>query len=137
MLLKYLSKFWRSLEIRFLNCIAELKLRWTKCCVLSVAGTDNVNANNDGNIIFASKDTKLYVAVVTLSVRDNEKLSMFIRINIKQKVIVKIRQMNLDIFLNQILLESIDYLFKFIEREMLLLKDLKLLKVLLTKQIYY
>ena len=104
---------------------------------MSVAGTDNINANNDGNIIFASKGTKLYVAVVTLSVRDNEKLSMFIRINIKQKVIVKIQQMNLGIFLNQILLESIDYLFKFIEREMLLLKDLKLLKVLLTKQIYY
>ena len=35
----------------------------------------------------------------------------FIEINIKQKVIIKIRQMNLDIFSNQILLESIDHLF--------------------------
>ena len=35
----------------------------------------------------------------------------FIGMNIKQKVRIKIRQMNLDIFSNQILLESADYLF--------------------------
>ena len=35
----------------------------------------------------------------------------FIWMNSKQKVIVKIQQTNLDAFLNQILLESIDYLF--------------------------
>ena len=35
----------------------------------------------------------------------------FIRMNTKQKVRIKIRQMNIDIFSNQILLESIDYLF--------------------------
>ena len=35
----------------------------------------------------------------------------FIRMNIKQKKRIKIQQMNLDIFSNQILLKSIDCLF--------------------------
>ena len=56
-----------------INCKVELNCRWTKHCVLSVAGTDNANGNNaDSNIIFAIKDTKLFVP---LSVRDNQKLS--------------------------------------------------------------
>ena len=42
----------------------------------------------------------------------------------KTKVIIKIQQTNSDFFLNQILLESIDYLLEFIQIEMLLLKDL-------------
>ena len=58
-----------------INCKVELKLRQRKHCVFSVAGTDNVNGNNDDNIIFAIKDTKLYVPVITLSVRDNQNLS--------------------------------------------------------------
>ena len=59
-----------------INCKVELKLRWTKHCVLSLAGIDNTNGNNDDdNIIFAIKDTKLYVPLVTLSARDNPKLS--------------------------------------------------------------
>ena len=60
----------------FINCKAELKLRWTKYCVLSVAGNNNLNDNNNANdIIFTIKDTKSYVPVVTLSARDNQKLS--------------------------------------------------------------
>ena len=46
--------------------------------ILSAAGADNVNDNenaNGNNIIFTIKDTKLYVLVVTLLVRDNQKLS--------------------------------------------------------------
>ena len=74
--LKYLSNFWRSLEIPFINCKVELKLRWTKHCVLSVASTDNVNgSNDDNNISFTIRDTKLYVPLVTLSTRDKQKLS--------------------------------------------------------------
>ena len=46
----------------------------TKYCVFSAANADNNNANSN-NIIFAIKDTKLYVPVVTLSVRDDQKLS--------------------------------------------------------------
>ena len=43
-------------------------------CFLSTAGADNVN-NRDSDIIFTIKDTKMYVLVVTLSARDNQKVS--------------------------------------------------------------
>ena len=46
-----------------INCKVELKLNWTKYCVLSEAGANNNNANSD-NIIFTIKDTKLYAPVV-------------------------------------------------------------------------
>ena len=62
-----------------INCKVELKLKWTKYCVLSEAGNDIVNDNDnddDGNnIIFTIKETKLYVPVVTLLARANQKLS--------------------------------------------------------------
>ena len=41
---------------------------------MSAAGNDNANGNDD-NIIFTIKDTKLYVPAVTLSLRDNQKLT--------------------------------------------------------------
>ena len=74
--LKYLSNLMRSREIPFINCNVELKLKWTKHCVFSAADNDNfINDPNNANIIFTIKDTKLYVPVVTLSARDNQKLS--------------------------------------------------------------
>ena len=72
--LKYLSNFWRSLEIPLINCKVELKLKWTNYCVLSAAGADNDDANGN-NTIFTIKNTKLYVPVMTLSARDNQKQS--------------------------------------------------------------
>ena len=57
-----------------INCKIELKLKWTKYCVLSAAGNDNTNANPNNNI-FTTKDRKLQVPIVTLSARDNQKLS--------------------------------------------------------------
>ena len=33
--LKYLSNFWRLLEMPLLNCKVELSLTWNPCCVLS------------------------------------------------------------------------------------------------------
>ena len=69
------------------NCKVELKLRWTKHCVLSVAGADNANGNNnDNNVIFIIKGTKLYVPVVTLSARDNQKLSKLLSKRFKRSV---------------------------------------------------
>ena len=59
--------------MQLINCNMELKIRWTKHCVLPVAGT-NANGNDD-DIIFTIKDTKLYVPVVNLSARDNQILS--------------------------------------------------------------
>ena len=52
--LKYLSNSWRQLEMSLINCKVELKLKWTKYCVLSAKGNDNDNANN---IFFALTDT--------------------------------------------------------------------------------
>ena len=56
--LKYLSKFFRSLEVPLINCKIKLNLTWKKECVLS---------NQRGDVIFIINDTKLYVPVVALS----------------------------------------------------------------------
>ena len=46
---------------------------------MPAAGTDNANGNNDdNNTFFTIKYTKLYVPVVTLSARDNQKLSKLV-----------------------------------------------------------
>ena len=75
--LKYLSNFFRSLEMPLIN--------WKKECVLST---------DDGNAVFIINDTKLYVPVVTLSKEDNKDFieqqikdfkDLFIGMNIKQK----------------------------------------------------
>ena len=83
--LKYLSNFFRSLEMPLINCKIKLNLTWKKECVVS---TDAVNA------VFIINDTKMYVPVVTLSREDNKDLlnnkikafkDLFIATNIKQK----------------------------------------------------
>ena len=86
--LKYSINFWRSLEMPLINCKVELKLKWKKYCVLSVARTENdVNDNTNANdIIFTIKDTKLYVPVVTLSARENQKLSKPLRKGFEKSV---------------------------------------------------
>ena len=37
--LKYLSNFWRSLEMPLINCKVELSLKWYERCLLTVANT--------------------------------------------------------------------------------------------------
>ena len=51
--LKYLSNFWRSLEMPLINCRVELSLRWTENCVLTAAaiGAD-ANATGADSAIF-------------------------------------------------------------------------------------
>ena len=63
--LKYLSNFFRSLEMSLINCKIKLNLTWKKECVLST---------DDGNAVFIINDTKMYVPVVTLSKEDNKDL---------------------------------------------------------------
>ena len=55
--LKYLSNFWRSLEMSLINCKVELKLRWRKHYVLALAGVESNDVNFE-NIIFTTKNTK-------------------------------------------------------------------------------
>ena len=72
--LKYLSNFWRSLEIPLINSKAQLKVKWAKFSVFASKYNDSTN-NNSNNIVFDIKDTKLYVPVVTLSAKNNKELS--------------------------------------------------------------
>ena len=73
--LKYLSNFWRSLEIPLINSKVEVSLKWIERCVLTTAATGaNPNATGADGATFKITDTKLYVAIVTLSAEDNVKL---------------------------------------------------------------
>ena len=58
--LKYLSNFWRSLEMPLINCEVNLILIWSSTCVMT---------NCTGAATFEITDTKLYVPVVTLSTK--------------------------------------------------------------------
>ena len=70
-LLKYLSSFFRSLEMPLINCKIKLTLTWKKECVLST-GNDVAAPNLGNNPVFTINDTKLYIPVVTLSKEDNK-----------------------------------------------------------------
>ena len=62
--IKYLSNFWRSLEMPLINCKIHLELNWSKDCVMSdIADTT-----------FKITNTKFYVRTVTLSRKNNVKL---------------------------------------------------------------
>ena len=63
--LKYLSNFWRTLEMPLINCEINLILTWSSTCVIVSSNIQNQNAT------FAITDTKLYVPVVTLSTQEN------------------------------------------------------------------
>ena len=63
--LKYLSNFWRILEMPLINCEVNLILTWSRDCVIT-------NSTSAGK--FAITETKLHVPVVTLSTQDNAKL---------------------------------------------------------------
>ena len=63
--LKYLSNFWRTLEMPLINCEVNLIFTWSSTCVLISTNVQNQNAT------FAITDTKLYVPVVTLSTQEN------------------------------------------------------------------
>ena len=62
---KYLSNFWRSLEMTLINCKIHLEWNWIEDCILSSA----VNSAK-----FKIMDDKLHVPMVTLSTKDNVNL---------------------------------------------------------------
>ena len=71
---KYLNNFWRSRDLPLINYEIELKLKWTKNCVLSeIHKTPEVSANpntNPPNPFISKNNAKFYVPVVTLSIND-------------------------------------------------------------------
>ena len=93
--LKYLSNFWRSLNIPLINCEVELILTWFKNCVLINKSTRDAdyNANpivyeidNPEDAIFQITDTKLYVPVVTLSKENDAKLLEQLKTGFKRTI---------------------------------------------------
>ena len=75
--LKYLSNIWRTLEMPLINCEVNLILTWSKDCVIT---------NSTGEGKFAITETKLYVPVVTLSTKDNEKLLQQLKSGFKKTI---------------------------------------------------
>ena len=63
--LKYLSNFWRTLEMPLINCEVNLILTWSSTCVI----TNSIVAGR-----FAITNTKLYVPVITSSAKYNFKV---------------------------------------------------------------
>ena len=78
--LKYLSNFWRTLEMLLINCEVNLILTWSNDCVIVYT-----NVANQGST-FAIADTKLYVPVVTLSTQDNAKFLPQLQSGFKRKI---------------------------------------------------
>ena len=76
--LKYLSNFWRSLDLHLINCEIELDLSWSRDCIISkISKTPAVPANPPVTAVEATETVgaafqiniaKLYVSVVTLSI---------------------------------------------------------------------
>ena len=66
--LKYLSKFWRTLEMPFISYEVELILNWSRNCVIIYTNIANQVPE------FTITETNLYIPVVTLSTQDNSKL---------------------------------------------------------------
>ena len=85
--LKYLSNFFRSLEISLINCKIHLELNWNDDCVIygtdTYAGGDNAN---DRETTFEITSTKLYVPVVTLSTKDKLNLTRQLNDGFKRSV---------------------------------------------------
>ena len=75
--LKYLSNFWRTLEMHLINCEVNLILTWSSTCVIT---------NSTGAGTFEITDTKLYVPVATLSRHDNSNLLQQLKSGFKRVV---------------------------------------------------
>ena len=75
--LKYLSNFWRTLQMPLIHCEVNLILTWSSTCVIT-------NSTSAG--IFPITDTKLYIPVVTLSIQDNAKLLQQLKSGFKRTI---------------------------------------------------
>ena len=66
--LKYLSNFWRTLEMPLINSKVELILTWSENCVIIYTEIANQSPT------FTITETTLHIPVVTLPTQDNAKL---------------------------------------------------------------
>ena len=93
--LKYLSNFWRALDIPLINCEIFLTLTRSEKCVLTSKATRDADPdadpavagiNNPTNAVFKITDCKLYVPVVTLSAEDDNKLLEQLKAGFQRKI---------------------------------------------------
>ena len=78
--LKYLSNFWRTLEMPLINCEVNLILTWSSNCVLIATAIQNQAAT------FEITDTKVYVPAVTLSTQENTKFLQQLKSGFKRVI---------------------------------------------------
>ena len=78
--LKYLSNFWRTLEMPLINCEVNLILAWSSTCV--IVSTDNENQG----ATFTITNTTLYVPVVTLLTQENANLLQQLKSGFKRVI---------------------------------------------------
>ena len=79
--LKYVSNFFRSLELPLVNCKIYLELTWYKDCIISSA-----DAAAGQVVSFMITNTKLYVPIVTLSTKDNNNLTKQLNDGFKRSI---------------------------------------------------
>ena len=78
--LKYLSNFWRTLEMPLINCEVNLILTWSADCVIICTNFANQIPT------FTITEATLYVPVVTLSTQDNAKLLTQLKSGFKRAI---------------------------------------------------
>ena len=129
--LKYVSNFFRSLDMPLVNCKIDLELTWHKDCMIASA-----NAAANQVVSFMITNTKLYVPFVTLSTKDNTNLTKQLNEGFKRTIywnrcVSKLfpetphkKLVLLDLLLMQLFKVLTDYLF-------LLLKILMQMKLLM------
>ena len=81
--LKYVSNFWRTLEMPLINFEVNLILTYSSTCVIT---------NSNGAGAFAITDTKLYVPAVTLSTQENTKFLQQLKSGLTNRQVANIRK---------------------------------------------
>ena len=89
--LKYLSNFWRTLDMPLINCEVSLTLTLSENCVLTSKATRDaspgVNAINKSIVAtFKIKETKSHVPVVTSSAQHDNKLLEQLKTGFKRTI---------------------------------------------------
>ena len=93
--LKYLSNFWKTLDITLINCEVSLILTWSENCVLTNIKTQtargtrvtiNAPINAPTNATFKVTDVKLYLPGVTLSTENDKTFLEQLRTGFKRTI---------------------------------------------------
>ena len=132
--LKYISNFFRSLELRLINTKLYIELNWTKNSVMSTGDDDSTK--------FQITKTELYVPVVTLKTADNNKLSELLKKGFKRSVFwneykSKIQPQNDNNFKRTLLDSSFQGVNRLFFWDLIIMLVMKGFKEMITKDIFY